>query len=313
MVECYFDLMSGTASNHFKCPGKLTKDTSMIVNEYVIARLCGFIETTLRLDVHTSMQLLQVENIDPFNTTSSSETQRIPVSNVYRLLALKLIPVLRTHAKEPFSKSRYLSIRDHVNKYLSQMFYNLTTISMHDWRTYLEMRILAKQKFNLESVENHLPIQTLEQGLDVLEIMRNIHLFVSNYLYNLNNQIFIEKNSKNKHLNTINIRHIANSLRTHGIGIINTTVNFTYQFLHKKFYIFSQFLHNEHIQSRLIKDLKLFREANAEKSEDQQIYSYERANSLNRSIRQLGVSKNGHSSLDLFRQLITHIGKELSI
>ena len=27
------------------------------------------------------------------------------------------------------------------------------------------------------------------QGLDVLEIMRNIHIFVSKYLYNLNNQV----------------------------------------------------------------------------------------------------------------------------
>jgi len=29
----------------------------------------------------------------------------------------------------------------------------------------------------------------LFQGLDVLEIMRNIHVFVSRYLYNLNNQV----------------------------------------------------------------------------------------------------------------------------
>lgn len=29
----------------------------------------------------------------------------------------------------------------------------------------------------------------LYQGLDVLEIMRNIHVFVSRYLYNLNNQV----------------------------------------------------------------------------------------------------------------------------
>ena len=28
------------------------------------------------------------------------------------------------------------------------------------------------------------------QGLDVLEIMRNIHIFVSKYLYNLNNQVW---------------------------------------------------------------------------------------------------------------------------
>ena len=66
-------------------------------------------------------------------------------------------------------------------------------------------------------------------------------------------QIFVELASNNKHLNTINIRHIANSIRTHGSGIMNTTVNFTYQFLRKKFFIFSQFLYDEHIKARLIK------------------------------------------------------------
>lgn len=196
----------------------------MILNEHLVAKLCGLIETRLRLDVHASLQLLQMENVDPFEM-STKQTKHIPESDVYRLLALKLIPTMTVKLAESLPTRCYLSIRDHVSKYLSQMFYNLTTITMHDWRTYGQMRILAKQKFHLESVEDHLPTQTIEQGLDVLEIMRNIHLFVSNYLYNLNNQIFIEKSSKNKHLNTINIRHIANSLRTHGIGIINTTVN----------------------------------------------------------------------------------------
>ena len=55
-------------------------------------------------------------------------------------------------------------------------------------------------------MDDHLPAQTLEQGLDVLEIMRNIHVFVSHYLYNLNHQIFVEARSQNKHLNTITIR-----------------------------------------------------------------------------------------------------------
>ena len=66
-------------------------------------------------------------------------------------------------------------------------------------------------------------------------------------------QIFVERSSNNKHLNTINIRHVANSIRTHGTGIMNTTVNFTYQFLSKKFFVFSQFMFDEHIKSKLIK------------------------------------------------------------
>jgi len=63
----------------------------------------------------------------------------------------------------------------------------------------------------------------------------------------------------NKTLNTINIAHIANSIRTHGSGIMNTTVNFTYQFLRQKFVIFSQFLYDEHIKARLFKDIRFFK------------------------------------------------------
>lgn len=37
-------------------------------------------------------------------------------------------------------------------------------------------------------------------------------------------------------------------------------VNFVYQFLRKKFQIFSQFLYDEHIKSKLIKDLRYFKE-----------------------------------------------------
>ena len=122
-------------------------------------------------------------------------------------------------------------------------------------KAYSEMRNLACQKYNLVLTDPYLPSSTLEQGLDVLEIMRKIHVFVTRYYYNLNNQIFVEKSSSNKHLNTINIRHIANSIRTHGLGMMNTTVNFTYQYLTKQFYIFSQFLFDEHIKAKLIKDI----------------------------------------------------------
>ena len=76
-----------------------------------------------------------------------------------------------------------------VEHYVDKTFYNLTTVALHDWKTYGEMKNLARQKYQLSLPESHLPSQTLEQGLDVLEIMRNIHVFVSKYLYNLNNQV----------------------------------------------------------------------------------------------------------------------------
>merc|ERR1719244_538142 len=145
------------------------------------------------------------------------------------------------------------------------------------------MRQQAKYRFALETVEDHLPPQTIEQGLDVLEMMRNIHIFTAGYNYNMNTQVFIEQTSNSKHLNTISIRHIANSIRTHGSGIINTTVNFTYQFLRKKFHIFSQFLYDEHIKSRLLKDLQHWRDVKIKLGS----FPFDRAEKFNRGIRKL--------------------------
>jgi WASH complex subunit 7 len=76
-------------------------------------------------------------------------------------------------------------------------------------------------------------------------------VFVARYNYNLNQQFFIEKKAVKgaKHLNTVSVleSHILNqsnngafqvsiasisgSIRQHGTGMMNTTVNFVYQFL----------------------------------------------------------------------------------
>ena len=136
-------------------------------------------------------------------------------------------------------------------------------------QTYGEMRNLAMEKYRIPLAEIELPGQTLEQGLDVLEIMRNIHIFVARYNYNLNTQCFIEKslNAKDrKHLNTISIRHVANSIRTHGTGITHTTINFVYQYLAQRFQVFSQFLYDDHIKSMLIKELRAFSAVDASPS-----------------------------------------------
>jgi hypothetical protein len=56
-----------------------------------------------------------------------------------------------------------LSDAGFVEHYLDQTFYNLTTVALHDWKTYGEMRSLAQHNFGLSTVEDHLPSQTLEQ------------------------------------------------------------------------------------------------------------------------------------------------------
>ncbi|TRY86275.1 hypothetical protein DNTS_009307 [Danionella cerebrum] len=293
-----------------------------VLNKHMLDKLCKEIEKDLRLSVHTHLKL---DDRNPFKVGIKDLAHFFslkPIRFFNRFIDIKgslvmmpkvpkdsTVPLRDTPTSPALGGGQPISTvvsPSYVTHYLDKTFYNLTTVALHDWATYSEMRNLATQRYGLVMTEAHLPSQTLEQGLDVLEIMRNIHVFVSRYLYNLNNQIFIERTSNNKHLNTINIRHIANSIRTHGTGIMNTTVNFTYQFLRKKFYIFSQFMYDEHIKSRLIKDIRFFRET---KDQTDQKYPFERAEKFNRGIRKLGLTPDGQSYLDQFRQLISQIGR----
>lgn len=193
------------------------------------------------------------------------------------------------------------------------------------------MRNLAIEKYSLQLSEIELPSQTLEQGLDVLELMRNIHVFVSRYTYNLNTQCFVEKPSAaldRKHLNTISIRHVANSIRTHGTGITHTTINFAYQYLAQRFQIFNQFLFDDHIRSQLMKEARMVHAETKEKSDaiklnskragylsstidDKFEYPVDRALRLMRDIRKLGVTEDGASFIDQFRALVTEMGNAL--
>ncbi|XP_061187838.1 WASH complex subunit 4-like isoform X2 [Saccostrea echinata] len=278
------------AVRHMASPRELMNAYDREVYEYfkehLLDPLCQSIETDLRLQIHTHLQL---DDRNPF---------KVGLKDLSHLLKVRPIRLF----------DRLINIKAYVEHYLNKTFYNLTTVALHDWKTYGEMKNMAQQKYCLSLLESHLPSQTLEQGLDVLEIMRNIHVFVSRYMYNLNNQIFVERSSNNKHLNTINIRHIANSIRTHGTGIMNTTVNFTYQFLRKKFYVFSQFLYDEHIKSKLIKDWKFFKENHMQTD---QKYPVERADKFNKNIKNLGLTPDGESYLDQFRTLISQIGNAM--
>uniref|UniRef100_K1RD46 B box-type domain-containing protein n=1 Tax=Magallana gigas TaxID=29159 RepID=K1RD46_MAGGI len=212
--------------------------------ENLLSPLCQAIETDLRLQIHTHLQL---DDRNPF---------KVGMRDLSHLLRVRPIRLF----------DRLINIKAYVEHYLNKTFYNLTTVALHDWKTYGEMKNMAQQN-NLFC-----------QGLDVLEIMRNIHVFVSRYMYNLNNQIFVERSSNNKHLNTINIRHIANSIRTHGTGIMNTT------------------------------DWKFFRENHMQTD---QKYPVERADKFNKNIKNLGLTPDGDSYLDQFRTLISQIGNAM--
>ena len=105
-----------------------------------------------------------------------------------------------------------------VVHHMERSFYDLTTVALHDWKTYSEMASLAADKYGLQLEDNHLPMGCLDQGLDILQIMRNIRVFVGLYNYNLNQQLFVEKRAVKgaKHLNVVSIDSICASIRQHG-------------------------------------------------------------------------------------------------
>jgi WASH complex subunit 7 len=144
-----------------------------LLEEEVLSPLCRDIETELRLSVHQAAGL-QLDDRNPF---------RQAPPDLLPFLRLPALAVLGTR----------LHLRRRVESYLASTFYNLTTVSLANWRTYGAMRRLAESRLGLATVPDRLPPQTLEQGLDVLEMMRNIHIFTAGYNYNINTQVFVEQ------------------------------------------------------------------------------------------------------------------------
>jgi WASH complex subunit 7 len=264
---------------------------------FIIKPLCRDIEKNLRLQIH-AIHLQHMKSPNP-------RAERL--RSLSRFLQLNQVRV--------FGDS--VDVRRLVSSYLEKEFYELTVLALHDYKTYAEMRNLARENFGLIIGDSHLPLGSLNQGLDVLQIVRNIHLFVARYNYNMNAQIFVERKPSRgaKHLNTINTQSIATSIRTHGLGMLNTTINFTYQFLTKKFEIFTQFLFDENIKGYLAKERRWYKK---HKGELDFRYPFDRALQFTKDIRKLGVTKaskkDGQGSLtylDQFRLLITHVGNAL--
>ncbi|KAK9509122.1 hypothetical protein O3M35_006508 [Rhynocoris fuscipes] len=250
--------------------------------------LCEPIETWLRLAAHCHLR------------KDSSAT----VADNPDFRSLMLLP--------PFQFSQfYVSIKGFVESYLDCTFYDMSTVALHDWQSYREMRSLAEHKLGLNTVDDHLPSHTLSQSMDLVDIVRNIDMFVTKFAYNLNSQCFVERSSNNKHLNTITVDHVSNSIATHGTGIINTTTNYIYQFIKKKLVVLSQLIYDEKVSCRLTKERDQFLEAKKQRLEV--IYPYDRADKVNKQVGRIGIGPDGLDLLDKFITIITQIGNAVGL
>jgi len=159
------------------------------LEEVLVAPLCRLVENDLRLHIHSEL-MSHVPQPNPITA---------PQPDLLSFLIMKPLNVL----------GRALDLKARVSAYLDETFYNLTTIATHDWKTYAEMRSLAENKYGLRLTDSYLPAGTLEQGIDVLEIMRNIHVFVARFHYQMNLQFFVERPTRgSRYVNTIGITQV---------------------------------------------------------------------------------------------------------
>ncbi|CAJ0963190.1 unnamed protein product, partial [Mesorhabditis belari] len=250
--------------------------------------MCGDIENDLRILIHKHLAVDEKDKISPRKFAFYKNLLKDPQIRLF---------------------DRVLDVREFVERYLEKTFYNLTVVALHDRHTYTRMAGLAFTRYQLQLIDGHLPHFNLDQGLDVISVMKNLGQFVTSYNYSLNQQVFIEKDSASKFLRVLSAQHVANSLRSHGTGVLNTAVNITYQLLRKKMAIVSQFLAEEHVKAQLQREVRYFEE-NGESL--QRLYPVKRAEKFNRAITQLGM-EGEESYLDKFRQIVTQIGNALGV
>ena len=166
----------------------------------IIEPLCREVETDLRLHIH-SVVLSQMQL-----------RQSVTIRDLSKFLHIQPLTFF----------SHTIDLRQHVSHYLDWNFYNLNTVALHDWRVYAEMRNLALEKYGLQLNEVHLPgTSHYSESLDILEVMRNIHVFVARYNYNMNTQIFIERAFDQKHVKYT--AHAAHTQHTHNTTHTHTT------------------------------------------------------------------------------------------
>jgi len=116
-----------------------------------------------------------------------------------------------------------INIKSIIEQTLTKRFYELTTTNIKSWELYEDMKCIAHSLYSLNIQDNLLPPKKLQQGLDLIFIVKNLHYFVSNYHYSLHIQVFFERITKES-IEVFGVTQAVNSFNVHGMGIRNTVL-----------------------------------------------------------------------------------------
>eukprot|EP00792_Barthelona_sp_PAP020_P005974 TRINITY_DN2867_c0_g1_i1.p1 TRINITY_DN2867_c0_g1~~TRINITY_DN2867_c0_g1_i1.p1 ORF type:complete len:1158 (-),score=297.25 TRINITY_DN2867_c0_g1_i1:42-3488(-) len=285
---CKDGLYLGTVAetNELKLAKHYQEFVEEIINTEFITPLYLAIEDDLRIHASTALRIV-------IPTVHTAETATL---NSF------------VHLNLPLPGDKTLSVQLAVLQKISQDIFDYTVSRQTQYYTYLYFEDLAYFKYGLKLIHSWLPAKTVDRGLDILEIMRKIHLFVKDYHYNLHCQFFIERiSAEHRYVHTITNEQISSSIETHGSGIVSTAVYYVWTFLVNRLNIISQFLFDDYVRSPLKTEAAWFEQHR--KSLDN-VYPYVRAEELRKTIKKLGSHSN-INLIDKFREVVTRIGNAL--
>ena len=265
---------------------KLRKVTIETFEQTFMKKLSEEIENDLRIQVHgTFIEGLEGAEYSEKNLQSALNTQPFRFFDIY------------------------FDIKRFVEECLNKRFYQLTTLNLNNAQTYQRMRVLARNKYGLNLHDVYLPNQNLEQGKDILDIVRNLSKFVKSYTHNLHSQIFVELVKESSYINIIGVQQILSSLYTHGKGIVNSIINESFKFISKYLQYLINIIKNDYIISMLKEELRFWEE---QKANIKYNYPLERAQSLRQKIITMEDNKkNGVISKCI--KYITQVGNVVAL
>ena len=257
-------------------------------NEIIIEPTAKAIEDSLRLKIHS----IYIEKMKGENPVKEGTLDIKHLINCEPL----------------FLFGERISIKSILEERLTKRFYNLTAFNPKDWQTYEDMKCLAYHLYGLELQDNLLPPQKVEQGMDIIAIVKKLNDLVVNYHFSLHTQVFFERtDDTKKSINVFGVAQAANSFHTHGMGIRSTILKAAYRTISKKVDLVNQLLFEDAVSTMLYGETNFWRE----KKEELKIkYPLERAEDIARKIRDLTLS-DGSLYIDTLRKAITQVGNAL--
>ncbi|KAK9829570.1 hypothetical protein WJX72_006545 [[Myrmecia] bisecta] len=288
-------------------PGELSqaydRELTSALKSAILDPLLQAIETDLRVHCHAIQQAQQGQQAQQEAGSTMPDPTDDSTRDVTPLLQL---PVLRL-------PSGTIDVRRYMERSLALAFHKYTALAWHDWRTYGEMAGLAEDKYGLAVGPVQLPSQELDQGMDLVAIGRSVPAFAAAFAYDLAGQVFIERPaaaSQAKHLRTLSIAQMAQSIATHGLGICGPAFDAAYQFLALKFGVLQQLLHEEAVKARLSQEV---RQQEGLPPHAAERYPLARAEQLAADLHRLGTTQAGLAYLNHLRRLVTEMGNALGL